>query len=114
MTIDVEDVKRISLGPNDILWVKLDDASMSDVFNVQKSLRKMLDEAGRPNKVVVTNGEVDFQVISSKLMPDGEAVLVGNNGQKIRITNIDSPKCDCGGEKTGGGHVDYCSTRRKP
>lgn len=116
MNIDVEDVKKFALKPDDILWFKMQpEADMAEMNATAKTLKAMLASAGKNNRVLVTKSNCDIAIIGSDTLPKDVAIIRGANGKAVIIDNIgpSEPQCDCGGAATGGGHASYCSTQRR-
>lgn len=114
MTIDVEEVKKINLGPYDILWVKLDDdVDAVQLTKIRDHLKKMLVAGGKNNQVLVTAGEVQINVIHDPL---GNRSVVVDGREYIKAPPVTGAvaQCDCGGDKAGTGHAGYCSTLCQP
>lgn len=67
--IDIEDVKRLTLGPDDVLVVQ----AQRPITQVQREYLASLVEKGLPTlrgRIFVTDRDIDLMVLSKSDVPD--------------------------------------------
>lgn len=113
MNIEIEDIKKISLKPDDVLIIKVkENLPTNKCIEWSKSIKELFNVIFPNNKIIILDSEVSLEIISpekpkkeEKSLPDGIFAQIPESLIQESLLK-DSVKEICtGGYKFGG--VDY-------